>query len=65
MMDSLMQGADRNLVKIWQKMNVKRFDNTIHKTKTVGGHASPEGIELTFAPAKEGGNAPVSAPIEY
>ncbi|MFN7857169.1 MAG: FAD-dependent oxidoreductase, partial [Acidovorax sp.] len=27
MMDGLMQGADRDLVKIWQKMNAKRFDN--------------------------------------
>jgi dihydrolipoamide dehydrogenase len=25
MMDGLMQGADRDLVKIWQKMNAKRF----------------------------------------
>ena len=27
MMDGLMQGADRDLVKVWQKMNAHRFDN--------------------------------------
>ncbi|MBQ0131802.1 MAG: FAD-dependent oxidoreductase, partial [Comamonas sp.] len=27
MMDGLMQGADRDLVKVWQKMNAPRFDN--------------------------------------
>ncbi|MEY3872399.1 MAG: dihydrolipoyl dehydrogenase, partial [Pseudomonadota bacterium] len=36
MMDGLMQGADRDLVKIWQKMNAPRFDNIMLKTKTVG-----------------------------
>ena len=35
MMDGLMQGADRDLVKIWQKMNAKRFDNIMLKTKSV------------------------------
>ncbi len=35
MLDGLMQGAARDLVKIWQKMNAKRFDNIMHKTKTV------------------------------
>ena len=39
----LMQGADRDLVKVWQKMNAPRFDNIMlkTKTKTVGGKASP------------------------
>ncbi|MDD2713172.1 MAG: dihydrolipoyl dehydrogenase [Simplicispira sp.] len=63
MMDGLMQGADRDLVKIWQKMNAKRFDNIMLKTKTVGARATPEGIEVTFAPAEEGGTAP--APQVY
>ena len=63
MMDGLMQGADRDLVKIWQKMNAKRFDNIMLKTKTVGAKAAPEGIEVTFAPAEEGGTAP--APQVY
>ena len=51
MMDGLMQGADRDLVKVWQKMNAKRFDNIMLKTKTVSARALPEGIEVTFAPA--------------
>ena len=63
MMDGLMQGADRDLVKIWQKMNAPRFDNIMLKTKTVGAKATPEGIEVTFAPAEEGGTAP--APQVY
>ncbi|MEP7100734.1 MAG: FAD-dependent oxidoreductase, partial [Burkholderiales bacterium] len=36
MLDGLMQGADRDLVKVWQKMNAPRFDNIMLKTKTVG-----------------------------
>ncbi|MBA4326885.1 MAG: dihydrolipoyl dehydrogenase, partial [Polaromonas sp.] len=63
MLDGLMQGADRDLVKIWQKMNAKRFDNIMLKTKTVGAKATPEGIEVTFAAAEEGGTAP--APQVY
>ena len=58
MMDGLMQGADRDLVKIWQKMNAPRFDNIMLKTKTVGAEATPEGIKVTFAAAEEGGTAP-------
>jgi dihydrolipoamide dehydrogenase len=54
MMDGLMQGADRDLVKVWQKMNAHRFDNILLKTKTVGAKATPAGIEVTF----EGEGAP-------
>ena len=63
MMDGLMQGADRDLVKVWQKMNAKRFDNIMLKTKTVGARALPEGIEVTFESAEPGGTAP--APQVY
>ena len=59
MLDGLMQGADRDLVKIWQKMNAPRFDNIMLKTKTVGAKATPEGIEVTFEAAEAGGTAPV------
>lgn len=58
MLDGLMQGADRDLVKIWQKMNAKRFDNILLKTKTISARALPEGIEVTFAPAEEGVKTP-------
>ncbi len=48
MMDSLMLGADRDLVKVWQKMNAPRFDNIMLKTKTVGAEATAEGIRVKF-----------------
>ena len=48
MMDGLMQGADRDLVKVWQKMNQHRFDKVMLKTKTVGAQATPEGIKVQF-----------------
>lgn len=63
MLDGLMQGADRDLVKIWQKMNAPRFDNIMLKTKTVGARATAEGIEVTFESAEPGGTAP--APQTY
>jgi hypothetical protein len=47
-----MTGCD--LIKIWQKMNVPRFDNIMLETKTVGAKATSEGIDVTFAPAEEG-----------
>src|SRR5450830_756370 len=59
MLDGLMQGADRDLVKVWQKLNAPRFDNIMLKTKTVGARATPAGIEVTF----EGEGAP--APQTY
>ena len=60
MLDSLMQGADRDLVKVWQKMNSPRFDNVMLKTKTVGAEATQDGILVRF----EGEQAP-SAPQLY
>ena len=63
MLDGLMQGADRDLVKVWQKMNAPRFDNIMLKTKTVGAKATASGIEVTFESAEPGGTAP--APQTY
>ncbi|HSV53325.1 MAG TPA: dihydrolipoyl dehydrogenase [Burkholderiaceae bacterium] len=54
MLDGLMQGADRDLVKVWQKMNAPRFDNIMLKTKTVGAEATKDGILVRF----EGEQAP-------
>ena len=54
MLDGLMQGADRDLVKVWQKMNAHRFDHIMLKTKTVAARATDAGIEVSF----EGDNAP-------
>lgn len=63
MMDGLMQGADRDLVKIWQKMNAPRFDNIMLNTKTVGAKVTDSGIEVEFVPAKDGVKVP--APQTY
>ena len=57
MLDGLMQGADRDMVKVWQKFNEKRFDNILLKTKTVKAEAKPDGIYVTF----EGEQAPKEA----
>ncbi|MDO5070785.1 MAG: dihydrolipoyl dehydrogenase [Neisseria zoodegmatis] len=54
MMDGLMQGADRDLVKVWQKLNEYRFDNIMVNTKTVAVEPKEDGIYVTF----EGANAP-------
>ncbi|MBB5019530.1 dihydrolipoamide dehydrogenase [Chitinivorax tropicus] len=54
MMDGLMQGADRDLVKVWQKVNEHRFDRIMLKTKTVAVEAKTDGIWVTF----EGEQAP-------
>ena len=35
MLDGLMQGPDRDLVKVWEKQNAQRFDKIMLKTKTV------------------------------
>jgi len=57
MQDGLMQGADRDLVKVWQKKNAHRFDNLMLNTKTVGAVAKKDGIYVSF----EGTSAPKEA----
>jgi len=54
MLDGLMLGADRDLVKVWEKMNTGRFDHVMLKTMTVGAKATDAGIEVIF----EGQSAP-------
>ena len=54
MLDGLMPGADRDLVRVWQKMNAPRFDNVMLKTKTVAAEATKDGILVRF----EGEQAP-------
>ncbi|HJV63999.1 MAG TPA: dihydrolipoyl dehydrogenase [Albitalea sp.] len=48
MLEGLMQGADRDLVRVWQKMNAPRFDQIMLKTKTVGAEATQDGILVRF-----------------
>lgn len=58
MMDGLMQGADRDLVKVWQKYNEARFDNIYINTKTVAVEAREDGIWVTFEKANDKSTAP-------
>jgi dihydrolipoamide dehydrogenase len=54
MLDGLMTGADRDLVKIWEKKNAGRFNKVMLKTKTVSAEATPAGIRVSL----DGENAP-------
>jgi dihydrolipoamide dehydrogenase len=54
MLDGLMQGADRDLVRVWEKMNKPRFDRMMLKTKTVAVEAKKDAVHVTF----EGEQAP-------
>jgi dihydrolipoamide dehydrogenase len=55
MLDGVMMGADRDLVKVWEKKNASRFDNLMLKTKTVSAKATKAGIEVAFEGAKAPG----------
>ena len=57
MQSGLMQGADRDAVKVWQKMNEHRFDHIMLNTKTVSAEAREDGIWVKF----EGDKAPAEA----
>ncbi len=54
MLDGLMPGADRDLVRVWSKHNARRFDRIMLKTKTVSAEANSNGILVGF----EGEEAP-------
>ena len=51
MLDSLMAGADRDLVKVWDKLNVRRFDRVMLKTKSTKVEALKAGIKVWFESA--------------
>ena len=57
MLDGLMAGADRDLVKVWEKYNSKRFANVMLKTKTTAAEAKDDGIYVSF----EGEKGPAEA----
>jgi dihydrolipoamide dehydrogenase len=59
MLDGVMMGADRDLVKVWEKKNAGRFDRLMLKTKTVSAKATKAGIEVAF----QGANAPAEAQV--
>ncbi|WP_349254609.1 dihydrolipoyl dehydrogenase [Marinobacter sp.] len=54
MLDGLMAGADRDLVKVWEKVNTPRFNKVMLKTKTTAVEAQKKGLKVSF----EGDNAP-------
>ncbi len=60
MLDGLMQGPDRDAVKVWEKQNAHRFDNIMLKTKTVAVEAKDDGLWVKF----EGDKAPAE-PVRY
>jgi dihydrolipoamide dehydrogenase len=60
MLDGLMLGADRDLVKVWERINKPRFDRVMLKTRTVGAEAKKDAIHVRF----EGEQAP-SGPQPY
>jgi len=52
-LDGLMSGVDRDLVKVWQTFNARRFDNVMLRTRTAKVEAVKEGLRVSF----EGENA--------
>ncbi len=54
MLDGLMPGADRDLVKVWLRINQRRFDRIMLKTRAASAEAKPDGIWVRF----EGEGAP-------
>jgi dihydrolipoamide dehydrogenase len=54
MLDGLMQGPDRDAVKVWEKQNAHRFDRIMLKTKTTAVEARDDGLWVKF----EGEKAP-------
>jgi dihydrolipoamide dehydrogenase len=59
MLDTMMTGADRDLVKVWEKRNLPRFGKVMLGTKTVSAKATPAGIEVGF----EGAQAPAGPQV--
>ncbi len=54
MLDGLMPGGDRDLVKVWERVNAPRFDRIMLRTKTVAVKAKADGVYVSF----EGEQAP-------
>jgi len=49
LLDGLMLGADRDLVRVWERSNRRRFDRVMLKTKVVAAEARPDAVYVTFA----------------
>ena len=61
MADGLMQGPDRDAVKVWEKQNAQRFERIMLKTKTVAVEAKDDGLWVKF----EGEGAPNADAVRY
>ncbi len=61
MLDALMQGPDRDAVKVWEKQNLKRFDKLMLKTRTVAVEAREDGLWVKF----DGEGAPAADAVRY
>jgi dihydrolipoamide dehydrogenase len=48
MMDGLMAGADRDLEKVWEKLNAGRFEKIMLKTRASKAEVKPDGIAVSF-----------------
>lgn len=59
MMDGLMAGADRDLEKVWEKVNAHRFNRIMLKTRAAKAEAKADGIHISF----EGAAAPDQAQV--
>ena len=59
MLDGLMAGADRDLVRVWETHNAPRLGRILLKTKVAGANAKRDGIHVRF----EGESAPDRAEI--
>ena len=56
MLDRLMPGADRDLVKVWEKKNAHRFDRIMLNTKTVSARSESDGIHVRFESVADQGS---------
>ena len=61
MADALMQGPDRDAVKVWEKQNAHRFERIMLKTRTVAVEARDDGLWVKF----EGEGAPNAEAVRY
>jgi dihydrolipoamide dehydrogenase len=59
MTGGLMQGADRDLARVWEKKNTHRFDALMLNTRVTGAGATADGIRVLF----EGAQAPAQPQV--
>lgn len=59
----LMPGADRDLVKVWEKHNRARFNKIMLNTRTVAAQAKADGIYIRFESADSQDNTATAAAL--